>query len=61
MGQLAANQQLAATLYAAVDGGGGDWTDREAWPVHLGLGVTLVAPGVFFAPSGGTDAFDVYS
>jgi hypothetical protein len=48
---MAVSSDLNATLYASVDGGGGDWTGNESWPVQLNLGVTLQAPGVFFAPT----------
>jgi hypothetical protein len=47
---------------------GTDWTNRETWPVHLGWGVTLDAPGIFFStPSPGTgmkstrNHFEVYT
>jgi hypothetical protein len=37
------------TINATVDGGGGDWNASEAqYPIELGWGVELSAPGVFF-------------
>jgi hypothetical protein len=54
-------RQSGVTLHAAVNGGGGDWTGAEQWPVKLTLGVTLHAPGVFFAPTGPAKAFVVAS
>jgi len=49
-----------ATLYATVDGGGGDWGPAETYPVILGWGVILRAPGVFFNdPAGNSEIFDV--
>jgi hypothetical protein len=42
------------TILATVDGGGGDWTpDREVYPVILGWGAELSAPGVYFLGDGG--------
>jgi hypothetical protein len=42
-------------INATVDGGGGDWTPAgEKYPIVLGWGVELSAPGVFFLdPDGG--------
>ncbi len=49
-----------ATLYASVNGGGGDWGPAETYPVVLGWGVILRAPGVFFSdPAGNAEIFDV--
>jgi hypothetical protein len=37
------------TIVTTVDGGGGDWNPAaESYPVHLGWGVELSAPGVYF-------------
>jgi hypothetical protein len=46
------------TIAATVDGGGGDWAAPEAsYPIVLGWGVELNAPGVFvFDPNGGHSA-----
>jgi hypothetical protein len=44
-----------------------DWNPAtpETYPVHLGMGVTLKAPGIFFTPPAGTtpavDVFDVFA
>jgi hypothetical protein len=52
----------AITLNATVDGGAGDWKGNgEMYPIALGWGVTLSAPGVFFTDPGGMapEVFDV--
>jgi hypothetical protein len=51
MSLIVAAQATNVTLNATVDGGGGDWTAVETYPIGLGLGVELVAPGVFFLDS----------
>jgi len=42
-----------------------DWAPAtaESYPIHLGMGVTLNAPGVFFTPPAGApvDVFDVFA
>jgi hypothetical protein len=48
MTSIVAAQATNVILNATVDGGGGDWTAPETYPVILGLGVELTAPGVFF-------------
>ncbi len=52
-----AAQAANVIIQATVNGGGGDWTPSgERYPVVLGWGVELSAPGVFFAdldPDGG--------
>src|SRR5262249_35903003 len=49
------------TINATIDGGGGDWTANETYPIGLGWGVELNAPGVFFldADAGNTALFEV--
>jgi hypothetical protein len=49
------------TLSALVDGGVGpqDWNNRETYPVSLGWGVTLSAPGVYFADGTSSEIFDI--
>ena len=53
-------QATGVTIHATIDGGGGDWApDAESYPVILGWGVELVAPGIYFnvGPNdGGIDA-----
>jgi hypothetical protein len=48
------------TLNASIGGVGGDWT-KETYPVSLGWGVTLDAPGVYFTDTtvGNPEIFDV--
>jgi hypothetical protein len=47
------------TLNASIGGKGGDWT-TETYPVSLGWGVTLDAPGVYFTDTNGAaEIFDV--
>jgi hypothetical protein len=48
------------TIRATVDGGGGDWSAAsETYPILLGWGVELSAPGVFFLdPNGGWTSTD---
>ena len=41
-------QAQNVTINASVGGAGGDWTSNEIYPVALGWGVELNAPGVFF-------------
>jgi hypothetical protein len=69
MAIIADGGTVGAQVHAYLSGGGEKWAESsEAWPVHLGLGVTLTAPGVTFSPplapgdppSWGADAFDVY-
>ena len=48
MALIVAAQATNVILNATVDGGGGDWAALETYPVVLGLGVELTAPGVFF-------------
>ncbi len=43
------------TINATVSGGGGDWTAAETYPIVLGWGVELNAPGVFFLDANQTD------
>ncbi len=55
-------QATDVTINATVDGGGGDWAPSgEVYPVVLGWGVELSAPGVYFLdPVGGNSSiFDV--
>ena len=49
-----AAQATGVTINAVVDGGGGDWAPaEEVYPIDLGWGVELNAPGVyFFDPNG---------
>jgi hypothetical protein len=50
------------TIIATVDGGGGDWTPSgEIYPIVLGWGAELRAPGVFFLDPAGVnhDILDV--
>src|SRR5262249_49806241 len=58
-----AAQARDVTIHATVNGGGGDWTSKETYPVTLGWGVELNAPGVFFLdpspPRTVHDTFDV--
>jgi hypothetical protein len=47
-------------INATVDGGGGDWTPgNEKYPIVLGWGAELSAPGVFFYDPGGGPLYDV--
>ena len=48
MALIDAAQAQNVTINATVKGGGGDWTAKETYPVKLGWGVELSAPGVFF-------------
>jgi hypothetical protein len=49
MALISSTQARNVTLVATVDGGGGDWSPAgEIYPVQLGWGVELSAPGVFF-------------
>jgi hypothetical protein len=64
MALIDAAQAKDVTIVATVDGGGGDWTPTgEVYPIVLGWGVELSAPGVFFfdSPAGvmGTTILDV--
>jgi len=48
------------TLAATVDGGGGDWNALELYPVVLGWGVEVNAPGVYFHdPFDELEIFDI--
>jgi hypothetical protein len=68
---IAASSATGTTLSVSWNGASGvraDWAPAggETYPVHLGLGVTLKAPGIFFAPPPAgfgqqIDVFDVYS
>jgi hypothetical protein len=65
MALIDAAQAQNVTINATVNGAGGDWTANETYPVVLGWGVEISAPGVFFAdlmgPKGGFHAqiFDI--
>ena len=49
-------------ITATVEGGGGDWANGETYPVALGWGVELTAPGVNFDDPGGShEIFDITS
>ena len=59
---IVAAQATNVILNATVDGGGGDWTAPETYPIVLGSGVELTAPGVFFLDANilaGVAIFDV--
>ncbi len=55
------NAGTLVTLDATVDGGGGNWsTTVETYPISLGWGVTLTAPGVYFKGSNSAEEiFDI--
>ncbi len=63
MSLIDSTQAQNVTLEVTVDGGGGDWSpSAEVYPVVLGWGVELNAPGVFFLDPNGlgnTAIFDV--
>jgi hypothetical protein len=65
MALIDAAQAQNVTINATVNSGGGDWTSADTYPVALGWGVELNAPGVFFLDpmgSGGAhnpETFDV--
>jgi hypothetical protein len=63
MDEIERSGASGVTINAAVNGGTGEWTAPETWPVTLHLGVTLHAPGVYFfvpdVPSTYVDLFDV--
>jgi hypothetical protein len=61
MSVVAHAQATGVTIAATIDGGGGDWSAQETYPVVLGWGVELIAPGVYFldADGGGEMMFDV--
>ena len=56
-----ASQALNVTITATVNGGGGDWAPSgETYPISLGWGVNLDAPGVYFTDTGSNaEIFDV--
>jgi hypothetical protein len=56
-------QATNVTITATVDGGRGDWAPAaETYPIALGWGVELSAPGVFFLDStAGNAIFDIKS
>ncbi len=58
-----AAQAQKVTINATVDGGGGDWAPAgEVYPIVLGWGVELNAPGVYFddtASPGNAEIFDI--
>ncbi len=49
-------QAANVTINAALDGGGGDWPASEVYPIILGWGVELSAPGVYFLDPNGAGA-----
>jgi hypothetical protein len=48
MALIDAAQAQNVTINATVNGGGGDWPAGDTYPIRLGWGVELNAPGVFF-------------
>jgi hypothetical protein len=53
-------QVTGVTITATVNGEGGNWsTQNETYPVSLGWGVTLSAPGVYFGNSAYPEIFDI--
>jgi hypothetical protein len=61
MAMISGAQATNVTVNATVDLDGGDWTSAEVYPVVLGWGVELSAPGVFFLDTDGGNSmmFDV--
>ncbi len=56
MALIDAARATDVTIAATVDGGGGDWSPAgEVYPVVLGWGVELNAPGVYFIDPSGND------
>jgi hypothetical protein len=65
MATIADGGTVDIQIHAYLSDGGAVWHAPEAWPIHLGLGVTLTAPDVWFSPSPsgsfvGLDVFGVY-
>jgi hypothetical protein len=62
MGLVAAAATSGVVLEAYNSSDGGSWTNQETYPIHLGWGVTLDAPGIHFVSQGDAgDVFDVYA
>jgi hypothetical protein len=62
MALIDAAQAQNVTINATVKGAGGDWTAPETYPIVLGWGAELSAPGVFFVDAkgfGNSSIFDV--
>jgi hypothetical protein len=53
-------QAQNVTINATVDAGGGDWASAETYPVALGWGVELSAPGVFFLDANKTNGASIF-
>ncbi len=61
MGLIDTARAVNVTINATVDGGGGDWSPPgEVYPVALGWGVELDAPGVYFLDPGGNNFQTIY-
>jgi hypothetical protein len=49
-----------ATIVATIDGGSGAWGNGEIYPIVLGWGVELSAPGIVFGvPNDNAETFDI--
>jgi hypothetical protein len=59
MGLIDASRAKDVTLQATVGGLGGDWPVNETYPIALGWGVELSAPGVNFSDDNSPEIFDI--
>ncbi len=60
---LVAGGATSGVILQAMNGDGGtSWTENETYPIHLGWGVTLNAPSLYFAnPNNASKLFEVYA